>query len=635
MNISIVSGLAPLRTLSKPTTTLLHSSEPFQVQTEAFPSPAHCSPSFPRQQLSSTPAASALSLNYSRFTEWAWQKFCPAHNFFETRLPLSGMKYLPGLLLLANTLLAQDWRYSPLPTTGEAPPPRIDGTIAYDADTASLYLFGGQANDILNDLWRYSIPSKTWTRLEATGTLPTARLGHTLLFDDQRKRLIVFGGQGRGFFSDVWAFDLKTQRWSPLAPDNSGPSRRYGHSAILDTETNRMIISHGFTSSGRFDDTWAFDLASNQWSNVTPAGSRPLRRCLHHAVLDPASRQMYLYGGCASGFGPCPLGDLWAFDLRSNTWTEITGGVRPPVRQHYGISFDTRRKQLVVFGGSGPGLLGDTWLFTPSSRAWSSLPNLSEGPTPRLRHQGTYAPERGVSYFFGGSASSGNSSELWELRSGLAPIPRLAQNGVANAFSGRGEAIAPGEIVSLFGDSLGPDEGQSASLENGQLPRSLAGSSVEINGIAAPIFYSQTGQLNLQVPAELTTASAMVRVLRNGERSNELSVPVVPAHPGLFPTTWNQDGSINSTTNPATPGTIIVLYATGQGLNPTPGATTLLIANRPAELLYAAPIAGTIGLIQINARIPAGLSAGPSPILLRIGEAESQSGPVVHLRESP
>lgn len=201
------------------------------------------------------------------------------------------MKYSLGLLLLSSTLFAQDWRYSLFPITGEAPPPRIDGTIAYDADAASLYLFGGQGSDTLNDLWRFSIPSKTWTRLDPTGTLPAPRLGHTLLFDQQRKRLILFGGQGCGFFSDVWAFDLNTKLWSPLAPDNSGPSRRYGHSAILDAETARMIVSHGFTDAGRFDDTWAFDLTSNQWRNIMAADTKPLRRCLHHAVLDPASSQ--------------------------------------------------------------------------------------------------------------------------------------------------------------------------------------------------------------------------------------------------------------------------------------------------------------------------------------------------------
>ena len=123
-----------------------------------------------------------------------------------------------------------------------------------------------------------------------------------------------------------------------------------------------------------------------------------------------------------------------------------------------------------------------------------------------------------------------------------------------------------------------------------------------------------------------------MRVLRNGERSNELSVPVVAAHPGLFLTAWNQDGSINCTTNPATPGTIIVLYPTGHGLNSTPEATTLLIANRPTALAYAAPIAGTIGLVQVNARIPSGSVPSPAPILLRIGTAESQVDPMVHLR---
>ena len=75
-----------------------------------------------------------------------------------------------------------------------------------------------------------------------------------------------------------------------------------------------------------------------------------------------------------------------------------------------------------------------------------------------------------------------------------------------------------------------------------------------------------------------------------------------------------------------------MLYATGQGLTSPQAQSTLLIANQPIELLYAAPIAGTVGLIQINARIPAGLATGPAPIVLRIGTAESQPGPVIHVR---
>jgi len=106
------------------------------------------------------------------------------------------------------------------------PPPRNDGTIAYDPDAASVYMFGGQANSNLNDLWQYSLNTQSWRSLTPVGPLPPTRLGHTLVLDESKRRLILFGGQGSGFFSDVWAFDLKSESWAQLGIDNAGPSRR-------------------------------------------------------------------------------------------------------------------------------------------------------------------------------------------------------------------------------------------------------------------------------------------------------------------------------------------------------------------------------------------------------------------------
>jgi len=124
-----------------------------------------------------------------------------------------------------------------------------------------------------------------------------------------------------------------------------------------------MVISHGFTDAGRFDDTWAFDFRNNSWANISPNSNRPLRRCLHHAAYDSANSRMYLYGGCSSPFGPCPQGDLWVFDLNRNEWTELKLIGIPPAREHYGMAFDATRDRLVVFGGAGPGLLNDTWEY--------------------------------------------------------------------------------------------------------------------------------------------------------------------------------------------------------------------------------------------------------------------------------
>lgn len=524
------------------------------------------------------------------------------------------MKRLPAFLLAVLSLSAQDWRYELITPTGDAPPARIDGAISYDADSASLFLFGGQGNSTLNDIWVYSLAKGTWKSLEPAGAAPTPRLGHTWITDPKRNRMILFGGQGRGFFSDVWAYDIKGNRWTLLAADNAGPSTRYGHSAVYDAETDRMIISHGFTNSGRFDDTWAFDLAANRWTNITPAGTKPLRRCLHHSVLDPATRQMFLYGGCASGFGPCPLGDLWSFNLKTNTWTEVTPASRPAARDHYGFSFDTRRNRVVLFGGSGAGTLGDTWFYDPTARIWNQLPTSVQGPSARLRHQGAYAAERGITYFFGGDTNSGSTNELWALSSGLPAQPRLFQGGLVNAFSGVGGAVAQGEYVSLFGDSLGPDP------------------SITVNGLAVTPLFAQTSQINLQIPDTLESSSeVVVKVARNGESSNELRVPIVKTHPGIFPTAVNENGSLNSPTNPAEPGSVVVFYVTGQGLN-SRISVNLEIGGSPAVLLFAATSPGAAGLMQINARIPSGTPSGPAAVRLRLENAESQPGVQVYIR---
>ena len=539
---------------------------------------------------------------------------------------------------------------------GAKPTARVDGTIAYDAASRQLFLFGGQDSSSRNDLWAYSAASGRWEELQPAGAKPPARFGHTLIVDPARRRLIVFGGQaGTGFFSDVWAYDLVQNNWGQVGQNDQGPSRRYGHSAIHDPVRNRMIVSHGFTSAGRFDDTWAFDLAKDTWQNLSPAGTKPVRRCLHHAVYDNANQQMLLYGGCASGFGPCPLGDLWSLDLVNNRWTELTGQPRPAPRQYYGTAFDTANERLILFGGSGGGSLNDTWAFESRGRVWRQL-SVPGSPGARSRHQGAYAADRGTVYFFGGSTNTGLSDELWTLGVAAPPVssarPELRSNGAVNAFSGAGGAVAPGALVSLYGANLGPADGVSFGFDalTGKLPVSGAGGvSVTWNGIAAPLLFARADQLNVQAPYELAGAeAAQVAVTVNGQTSEPVSVRLAAANPGLFPRVWNQDGTVNSAANPAAAGSVAIFYATGQGVTlpasatgaypqggvfPAPAAETVLrIGGVAAELLFRGQAPFSAGLMQINARVPDG-AAAESRVTLKIGAAETELALPLYVRQ--
>lgn len=451
------------------------------------------------------------------------------------------------------------------------PPARQDGTIAFDSKRNQLWLFGGSSPTNLNDLWRYDPQANTWTELRPAGSLPPARLGHTLIYDSQRDQLVVFGGQARGFFSDVWAYSPATNAWRQLATDNAGPSNRYGHSGVYDAKRNRLIISHGFTSAGRFDDTWAFDLASNRWTNLLPAGSLPLRRCLHHAVLDPAGDKMYLYGGCASGFGPCPLADLWELDLASNRWTllsNIDGGNAPRGREHYGITFDTARKRVVLFGGTGSGSFGDTWDFDPSNKQWIKMD--ITGPSARYRHQGEYAEALKTSFFFGGNTDKGYSNELWALRAPAASGgSNLKLEAVTDVFAFAAGPVTPNQWVSLFGSGL-------------------AGATLSLDGAPLSAAFQNDTQINALLPSTLRgPGSVELKLSKDGE-SITRSLEVASARPTLFPDP-----------NPVGASGIAVFFGTGHG-NFSSGEVRL--NGRPVETLYVGPAPGIPGLFQVNFR---------------------------------
>lgn len=308
--------------------------------------------------------------------------------------------------------------------------------------------------------------------------------------------------------------------------------------------------------------------------------------------------------------------------------------------------------RLVIFGGNGEGPLNDTWEFGPRSGVWQLTVIGGTPPTPRHRREAVYSPDRGVIYFFGGATSAGLTNELWMLGPGfLSGSPSVFPNGIVNAFSNEGGAIAPGEVVSIYGAGLGPMVGIPLQFDSqtGQLPTSGPSVTVTVNGFPAPLYYVQSEQLNIHVPYELDgAAEARLTVTVNGQSSESTPLPVRSTHPGLFPRVWNQDGSLNTPDNPASAGSVIVLCATGQGatnppsrtgaypngVNPDPAADTVLrIGGVEEEILFRGQAPGTAGVMQVNARMPEGVARGDAiPIELTVGTSQAQAGVFVAMR---
>jgi uncharacterized protein (TIGR03437 family) len=188
---------------------------------------------------------------------------------------------------------------------------------------------------------------------------------------------------------------------------------------------------------------------------------------------------------------------------------------------------------------------------------------------------------------------------------------------VVNAASLAAGPIAPGEIVTVFGSGFSATQTQ-----------------LLFGGAAAKLFYTSATQINALAPATLSAnSSSVLSVVVNGNTVAESPAPVASAAPGIFTTAAgtgeaaanNQDGSVNSASNPAPRGSVVSFYATGQGSSP--GTVILTVGGYQAQLLYAGPAPGFPGLMQINALIPGGfLGPGIQPVVLTIGGAASQTG---------
>jgi uncharacterized protein (TIGR03437 family) len=241
--------------------------------------------------------------------------------------------------------------------------------------------------------------------------------------------------------------------------------------------------------------------------------------------------------------------------------------------------------------------------------------------------------------------------------------PAVTPGGVINAASGAAvtNPVAPGSLVSIFGSNLASGLAQADSIP---LSTSLNGVSVTFNGIQAPLLFVSGGQINAQLPWNVlssgTTGSANVVVTRNGTPSSAQSLQVGPFSPGIFAinniaVAINPDGSIAAppgaipgvTTRPAKindPGGLIIL-CTGLGgvdsaiangasssdkLRTATTLPTILIGNKPANVVFAGLSPQFVGVDQINVAIPAGTPTGNAvPIQISLGSITTSADIVI------
>ncbi|HUB80361.1 MAG TPA: IPT/TIG domain-containing protein [Bryobacteraceae bacterium] len=230
-------------------------------------------------------------------------------------------------------------------------------------------------------------------------------------------------------------------------------------------------------------------------------------------------------------------------------------------------------------------------------------------------------------------------------------VPGLSITAVTNSASGMTGAVAPGEVVAIYGTNLGPAAGISG------LDGNLGGVRVLFGTVAAPILYASAWQINAVVPYEIAGQSQVPIAIEYQSQPATATLPVASAAPGIYTLTASgtgqavaidQDGSVNGPANPAAKGSYVTIYFTGGGQTNPPGVTgsitglglkwltqaiSVTVGNQPATVQFDGSAPTLVdGVDQLNILLAPNTPSGAQPVVLAIGGISSTANATISVK---
>jgi N-acetylneuraminic acid mutarotase len=179
---------------------------------------------------------------------------------------------------------------------------------------------------------------------------------------------------------------------------------------VYDNESDQIVIFGGWNNTigeDPYDSTWSYDYNSDWYTELSPAVSPP-GRAEPGITYDSIRNQVILFGGeddLATGW---QYNDTWLFDVDTNSWTEVFPTTAPSERRGHILAFDSESDRVIFFGGhQGGGLpTNDTWAYNPGTNVWTEM-SPSIAPPARFAHKMAYDSESDRVILFGGFNGEG------------------------------------------------------------------------------------------------------------------------------------------------------------------------------------------------------------------------------------
>jgi hypothetical protein len=279
--------------------------------------------------------------------------------------------------------------------TSPVPDGRAEAGMAYDSLRDMIVLFGGRYDwtsaAVYNDTWFYDYNTDTWTELFPT-IAPSRRVAHHMVYDSESDRIILFGGysgpnvDSGTLYNETWVgIPGIPGTWQLMSPAVA-PQARVTHSMTYDSESDRVILFGGYPGVGTqsFYDTWAYDYNSDTWEDLTNLTNHPPRLSSHILEYDSESDRVVLFGG---GSWSSTSDQTWLYDYNTNSWEQMNPTTSPSARCRHESAYDSKADRVIIYGGTtGPWKTGSnlinpskTWAYDANTDNWVEV---DKGETP-------------------------------------------------------------------------------------------------------------------------------------------------------------------------------------------------------------------------------------------------------------
>ena len=526
-------------------------------------------------------------------------------------------------------------------------------SVAISGDGNTAIVGGPGDNNSSGAAWIFSRTNDAWTqqgaKLAGAGAVGAAQQGKSVAISSDGNTVIVSGNFDSGNVGAVWIYTRSngvwTQQGAKLVGTGAAGSAQQGTSVAISGDGNTAIVD-GIADNSFASANWVYTRSNGVWTQQGPklvggGGSVALSGDGNTAIV----------GDLAQAIVFSRVRGVW-----SGTGANLTIGTG---LMSASISGDGN---TAIVGSSQYGAAGAAWVYKRDNGAWSQFGERLVGADVTgisLEGYSVAMSTEGSTAIVGDPRDAVNTGAGWVYA--FASGPQIAASGVTNAAASLAR-LARGGLGIVYGSNFGAP-GVTAQAGTMPFPLTLAGTSLTVGGVPAPLSFVNSGQINFQVPFETPPGPSadVVVVNADGVASSPVTVAMADYALGVYsyfrtpeiydPVIKHLDGQLVTPANPAMPAERLIVYGTGIGKLTSPpqtGAATqadppasaadtpdITIGGLPTQVIFAGLTPGAVGQAQLDFTLPAILPPSPAGVLPLVIQFPDDPVPTVNLYLQP